>query len=482
MIDEPCGDFPYDYCAAMRSVSTASAALVAKEISARELVDESIDRIEQFNEPLNAFVHVDVEGARAAADAIDERRAHGESLHPLAGIPFGVKDLEDASGMPTTRGSRWFAGDPNAERDDMHVERLRAAGAIPLGKTASPEFGAWAYTSSPALGTTRNPWNLSQTPGGSSGGSSAAVSAGLVPFCTASDGGGSIRTPAGFCGLPGLKSTYGRIPTWRVTHLSQNAVHGILAATVTDTAMLMDAIVGPHSYDRTSHQHPGHSYASVIDHLPTKGLKAAWSSDLGMVTAFDPAVVAQAEAAMRILVAAAGIELVEIDVRFDDYIMTYAHIEGVESFIDLPSGLYPERADELDPRVRPGWDVNAQVTLPKYAEAFTARRKLEHQVAAVLEKVDVIFTPMSAITAFGADGPMPTEILGKPCHGGMSVLHGMLANLANLPAMSVPAGLVAGMPIGLQIIGRRFREDVCLRLARVIEQAQPWPLTAPGYN
>ena len=465
----------------MRSVSEAAAALAAKEISAREMVDESIDRIERFNEPLNAFVHVDFAAARAAASAIDERRMHGDACGPLAGIPFGVKDLEDAAGMPTTRGSRWFLGGAPAERDDMHVERLRAAGAIPIGKTATPEFGAWAYTSSPALGTTGNPWRLSQTPGGSSGGSSAAVSAGLVPFCTASDGGGSIRTPANFCGLPGLKSTFGRIPTWKGTHVTQNAVNGILAATVTDTAMLMDVIVGPHSYDRTSHQHPGYTYASVIDHLPTKGLKAAWSSDLGMVTAFDPEVVAQAERAMRALAAAAGIELVDIDVKFDDYILTYAHLEGVEQFVDLPNGLFPERADELDPRVRPGWDASARVTLPRYAEVFTARRKLEHQVAAVLDQVDVIFTPMSAMTAFPAAGPMPTEINGTPCHGGMSVLYGMLANLVNLPAASVPSGLVGGMPTGLQIIGQRFREDVCLRLARVLEQTQPWPRLAPDY-
>ena len=153
--------------------------------------------------------------------------------------------------MPTTKGSRWFADQPPKTADSLHVGRLRAAGAIPIGKTAAPEFGAWAYTASPLLGVTRNPWDPAVTPGGSSGGSTAAVSVGMVPFGTASDGGGSIRTPAAFTGLVGLRPSYGRIPTFGDTHLAQNAVVGSVTTTVADTALLLDVMAGPDARDRT---------------------------------------------------------------------------------------------------------------------------------------------------------------------------------------------------------------------------------------
>jgi len=195
-------------------------------LSAEELVRTCLEAVEHHNGRLNAFVHVDADLALAEARVVDAAVRDGEPLGPLAGVPFGVKDLEDCAGMPTTKGSRWFAGGPPKTADSLHVGRLRAAGAIPIGKTAVPEFGAWAYTASPLLGVTRNPWDPSVTPGGSSGGSTAAVSVGTVPFGTASDGGGSIRTPAGFTGLVGLRASYGRIPTFGDTHLAQNAVVG----------------------------------------------------------------------------------------------------------------------------------------------------------------------------------------------------------------------------------------------------------------
>ena len=237
----------------MPTVADAAQLIRAGRLSAEELMVSCIDAIQRDNPDLNAFVHLEAEHALAAAKAVDaavHNRRVGE-LGPLAGVPFGVKDLEDCAGMPTTQGSRWFAGGPPKTADSIHVGRLRSAGAIPVGKTATPEFGAWAYTASPLLGVTRNPWNLSRTPGGSSGGTAAAVSSGMVPFGTASDGGGSIRTPASFTGLVGLKCTYGRIPTLGDTHLAQNAVVGSLTTTVADTALLLDVMAGPDARDRT---------------------------------------------------------------------------------------------------------------------------------------------------------------------------------------------------------------------------------------
>jgi aspartyl-tRNA(Asn)/glutamyl-tRNA(Gln) amidotransferase subunit A len=448
------------------------------ELSARELVQRALDRAAEIQSALTAFVHVDAERALAAADDVDQARAAGEALGPLAGVPFGVKDLEDCIGMPTRRGSRWYADAGPAIRDDIHVERFRAAGAIPIGKTATPEFGAFGYTASPLTGVTRNPWNPERTPGGSSGGTAAAVAAGSIPFGTASDGGGSIRGPAASCGLPGFKPTYGRVPTFGVTRHAGNAVNFALATTVADTALLFDLAVGPDMRDRTSSPPPGISYVDASEQLDVAGLRTAWSADLGFVTT-DPDVVAITEQAASTLVGAAGLGDAGADVRFDDFIWIYAFMESADQFVDVPDG-WEDRLDELDPLVVGGWRRNRTVTLPQFAKVEKARRDLELQVAELFEHVDVLLTPTNPCAPFAAEGPMPTEIAGQRCHAGTAALLTMFANVANLPSITVPAGLTAeGLPVGLMITTARHREDQCLRLARIFEQAAPWPRHAP---
>jgi aspartyl-tRNA(Asn)/glutamyl-tRNA(Gln) amidotransferase subunit A len=381
--------------------------------------------------------------------------------------------------MPTTRGSRWFSNNPAATADDIHVARLRAAGAIPVGKTTAPEFGTWAYTASPMFGVTRNPWNLQRTPGGSSGGSAAALAAGCLPFATASDGGGSIRTPAAFCGLPGLKASYGRIPGIGITSLSQNAVVGALATTITDTALLLDIMSGPDRRDRTCLPAPTTNYSHAIEVLDVAGLRVGWSADLGFAIVEDE-VVSLAEAAMRTLLGAADLDLRAPAIAFDDFVGVYARIEGADMWIDIPPDCYPARADELDPLVRPGWDRAATVTLPKFAAVYRARREIELQCAALFEEIDVLITPTTSVPAFAAEGPMPTSIAGRTTHAGMATPFTMFANLCNLPSISLPAGLTAdGLPVGVLITADRHREDVCLRLGRILEQAMPWPRHAP---
>jgi len=457
-----------------------SAALVRSgQVSARALVEQSLQRIEEGNPALNAFVHLDAHRALAQADRVDMARAAGETLGPLAGVPFAVKDLEDCTGMPTTRGSRWYADSPPATRDDIHVARFRAAGAIPVGKTATPEFGAWGYTASPLLGVTRNPWKVSRTPGGSSGGTAAAVSAGLLPFGTASDGGGSIRGPASSCGLPGLKPTYGRIPTFGVTRHAQNAVNFALATTVADTALLLDVAAGPDARDRTSLPAPAVSYTAAIEQLDVAGLRATWSSDLGFVTV-DREVAALTERAASTLVDAAGMSFTDVVVQMNDFIGIYAFMEAADRFVDVPSD-WEQRLDELDPLVVEGWRRTAATTLPRFAKVERNRRGLELQVAELFEQTDVLLTPTNACPPFAAEGPMPTEIDGRACHGGHAALLTMLANVANLPSISVPAGMTAdGLPVGLMITAPRHREDICLRVARILEQAAPWPRHASG--
>ena len=467
----------------MPTVIEAARSIRNGERSAVDLMQSCLAAIAQTNSKLNAFVHLDAEGSLAAARAVDAqvRAGRANELGPLAGVPFGVKDLEHCAGMPTTFGSRWFKGKPAVTADDIHVARLRAAGAIPIGKTAAPEFGAFAYTASPALGITRNPWNLSRTPGGSSGGSSAAVSAGIVPFCTASDGGGSIRTPAAFTGLPGLKCTYGRIPSFGVTHIAQNAVVGSLATTVADTAYLLDVMAGPDARDRTALPSPGISYLNAMTTLDIKGVRVAWSSDLGFAVV-DPEIARLCEDAARQLVNVCDGVWVEQPVQLEDYIRIYGRIEGVDQFVGIDPDLWRNRLDELDPLVAPGWASARNATLPKIAAVEMQRREFVTRIAEMLSGVDLLLTPMIARTAFAAEGPMPTAVNGVAGHGGMAVIHGMLANLVNLPAISVPVGAASdGMPVGLQIIGPRYREDLLLAAAHRFERARPWPRHAPHF-
>ena len=461
-------------------VTEAAELVRGGEVSARELVQSCLERIEARDPSLRAFVHLDHSSALEAADRVDAARRAGEELPPLAGVPFGVKDLEDCAGMPTTRGSRWYARSGPASSDDIHVARFRAAGAIPVGKTATPEFGAWGYTSSPLLGTTRNPWNTERTPGGSSGGTAAAVSAGMIPFGTASDGGGSIRGPASSCGLPGLKPTYGRVPTLGVTRHAQNAVNFALATSVADTALLFDIASGPDPRDRTCLPSSGVRHVDAIEQLDVNGLRATWSPDLGFVVV-DPAVAALGANAASLLATAAGLRDSGADVRLDDYIRVYVRMEGADRFVDVPDG-WESRLDELDPLVVDGWRSTSKVTLPSFATVERERRLLELRMADLFDRTDVLLTPTNACPPFAAEGPMPTEIAGRRCHGGHAALLTMLANIVNLPSMTLPAGVTDdGLPVGLMVTAPRHREDICLRLARIWEQVSPWPRHAPGY-
>ena len=463
----------------MPSVVEAAARVRTGTQSAEDLVRTCLAAVEQDNERLNAFVHLDAERALAEARAVDAAVRNGDELGPLAGVPFGVKDLEDCAGMPTTKGSRWFADGPPKTTDSLHVGRLRRAGAIPIGKTATPEFGAWAYTASPLLGVTRNPWDLSVTPGGSSGGSAAAVSVGMVPFGTASDGGGSIRGPAAFTGLVGLRPTNGRIPTFGDTHLAQNAVVGSVTTTVADTALLLDVMAGPDARDRTCLPAPPVRYLDALEQVDLAGLRVGWSADFGFAVV-DPEVATLCEQAARSLVAATGATLVDTAITLEDYTRTYALIEGVDKFVGVDADLWEHRLDELDPLSAPGWRYLSQKTLPWHAAVEADRRRLVHQVAELYEDIDLLLTPAASIPPFAAEGPMPTEVAGREVHGGMSVVLGFLASLVNLPALSVPAGLTqAGLPVGLQIIGPRHREDLVLAAGAHYEQARPWPRHCP---
>ena len=449
------------------------------ERSASEVLDETLVALQKGNERLNAFVHVDEGVARAAASAVDEAVARGDDPGPFAGVPFGVKDLEHCAGMPTSYGSLLFTGGPPAAADSVHVGRLRAAGAVPVGKTAAPEFGTLSFTKTKAWGTTRNPWDLAKTPGGSSGGSAAAVAGGLVPMATASDGGGSTRIPASFSGLVGFKPSQGRIPH-PLTQASQTSVVGALVTTVADAARHLDVAAGPDDRDRLSLPASGVRYEDAIESLDVGGLRVAWTDDLGFAPV-DPEVLELTRAAGEALLdAAAGVQRVDVDVQLTDPVRTWLSAGAVDLWLDVEPGMYPERSDELTGFVARTLAATKDYPISKYERVLRRRQQLTEDCARIFESVDVLLLPTTAVPAFAAEGPPPTEIAGREVEAAMATPFTMLANLCWNPAVSVPAGLTAaGLPVGLQVMGRRHADEVVLRLARIFEQARPWPVLAP---
>ncbi len=450
-------------------------AVRAGQRSAADGVEEALAAI-AADDTLGAFVAVDAEGARTAAADVDAAVARGEDPGPLAGVPFGVKDLEDCAGLPTSHGSLLYKGRAPVAADSVQVGRMRAAGAIPVGKTAAPEFGTLSWTRTKAWGTARNPWDTSCTPGGSSGGSGAAVAAGIVPLATASDGGGSTRIPAGFCGLVGHKASYGRVPDPKAAG-SMTAVLGALVTTVADAARHLDVVSGPDARDRTSLPPPGLSYEEVIDALPTAGLRARWSDDLGFA-AVDPEVVSVARAAAGVLAEAGALTLDEDPIHLTDPVRTWLSSGAVDLWMDLEDDMWPGVADDLTLYSRRVLEQTEQMTLPRLVAPARRRHVLEREVGELFGEVDVLLTPTTAVPAFAAEGPPPAEIAGQSVSAPMATPFTMLANLCWNPSTSVPAGRTeAALPVGLMVTCRLHRDDVCLRLARLLEQAAPWPRT-----
>ncbi|MEA3078413.1 MAG: aspartyl-tRNA(Asn)/glutamyl-tRNA(Gln) amidotransferase subunit [Actinomycetota bacterium] len=466
----------------MRSVIEVAGAVRSGSVSAASVVEECLGLIEERDGALNSFLFVDVDGARASAAAVDAAVARGEDPGPLAGVPFGVKDLQDCRGMPTTHGSMMFKDRPVASSDAIQVARLRAAGAIPVGKTTSSEFGAYAFTNTVAWGVTRNPWDVSKTPGGSSGGSAAAVAAGMVPFCTASDGGGSIRIPGAFTGLPGFKPSFGRIPNHK-RRGSFTGVWGSMTTTVADCARVLDVCAGPDDRDRSSLPAPGVSYEALIDALDVAGLKAVWSRDFGYAPAVDAEVESLSFAAAERLADVAGLDLVDRPVSFTEPVKVWLGVGTVDIWEDIERGMWPERADEFTPTLQFMYRMTEGVSVRQYARMGLRRQQFEQELAAVYDDVDLVLSPTTAVPAFAAEGPMPSSIGGVAlATPALSVPFTMAANLCWNPAISLPCGLTSdGLPVGVQVMARRHRDDIVLRLARLFEEASPWPLLAPGY-
>ncbi len=461
----------------------ASAHEIAAEVRARRLspvdvVAAAIGRIERLNPVVNAFVALRADEALADARALAERIARGEDPGPLAGVPFGVKDLEDLAGLPTTHGSLPFRGHV-ASADSTQVARLRRAGAIPVGKTNTPEFGYTAFTKNRVFGATRNPWHLARTPGGSSGGSAAAVAAGMVPFATASDGGGSIRIPASYCGTFGLKPTFGRIPRGGFEMLDwiDTTVVGPITRSVVDAALYLDAVAGPDPLDPDSLPASSAPWTPRLDVLPA-ALRVGFSPTLGYArVAREVRIVV--DAAVDVLAQALGCGIEPLPIALTDVGSAW----GVLNAVELRA-----RLGDLIERHRDAWgrgflallELGARLGPAELGAAQRRRTALVGELAQLFERIDLLVTPTLPSVAFDAGGPLPTGVDGQEFASPMHVVAFTYPfNLSGHPACTVRAGFTAeGLPVGLQLVADRGREDLLLQAARAYERLRPfdgWP-------
>jgi aspartyl-tRNA(Asn)/glutamyl-tRNA(Gln) amidotransferase subunit A len=449
----------------------------AGSIGPVEALDASLAAIEASG--LNAFSHLDVDAARAVAASSDV------SL-PFGGVPMGVKELEMVGGWPFTEASLLFK-DRIAQHDATQVVRLRAAGAVLAGQTTASEFGGINYTSTKLHGTTRNPWDPERTPGGSSGGSAAAVAGGLIPIASGSDGGGSIRIPAGFTGLFGLKSTFGRIP--RGPHTLQpplTVVVGCVSRSVRDTARWFDVCNGFDARDTLSLLRVD-GWEAGLDSFDLRGKRAVISIDLGSAIV-EPRAAALVMEAAEALTASAGLSRVDVAVDLPEGGLEWA----MSNLIGLAGSLgdrYPDCNDDLTPEIQLGMNLathHLNVQTAGATEMF--RIDVNEKMADIFERADFIMTCTNPDTAFAAAGPMPTTVGGVDLMAeyGLNKAAGnngsltIPANLTGNPAVNIPAGLVDGVPVGLQVIGRHHQDQLLLDLARVAERERPWPLVAPA--
>lgn len=458
----------------MRNLIDVADKVRVGELSAIKVVEDSFAAIEARNPALNAFIMLDREGALRKAAEIDKAVAAGADPGPLAGVPFGVKDLEDLAGFPTTQGCEFLKNSPPKTASSPHVERLIAAGAIPVGKTATAEFGMDSATSTYAYGVTRNPWNPEKTPGGSSGGSSSAVAAGMVPLATATDGGGSTRQPASYTSLIGLKPSHGRIA--KSNGFANWSVHGGLTRSVREQARYLDVASGPDDRDRQSLPANSYKYEDIIDTLDVSGLKALWTPDCGYAVV-EPEVVELARDAAERLIRAANLTETSGVFHPTNIMRDWAAINLYSLEDDfVRDGFLPEGWDRLSP--------NTQRILKRTRErkpqidlkaSWACIEKLNNEVAEFFKSHDLLMSPATALKPYEAAATSPQIIDGRDASQTGAEPFGMLANACWNPSISIPAGLTSdGLPVGLQITARRHRDDVLLRLARLYELAHPW--------
>ena len=449
------------------------AAIRGKEISPVEIVKAILARLEKINPQVNAFCTVVPELALRAAQKAEEEITHGQEIRPLHGIPVSIKDLTITAGIRTTFGSKIYEN-YIPEEDALIVKRLKEAGAIILGKTNTPEFGAGANTYNAVFGATRNPWKLTHTCGGSSGGSAVALACGLGPLATGSDLGGSLRIPASFCGVVGLRTSPGLIPVYpRLLGWDTMTVEGPMARTVKDTALMLSVMAGRDDLAPISLPADGKAFLEAVENPEIKGWQIAWSPDLRLIPV-DKEIKNIAETAVNRFAELGGV----VTLDQPDY-------SGLREVIQVTrawrmAALYGEALkkwrNEMNPNLVANIEQGLKLSAEEIGRAEKNRTLIYQRVHRFFEKYDLLITPTVAIPPFPVEIPYPKEINGQPMadYTDWFILTYAIS-ITGHPAISIPCGFTAsGFPVGLQIIGRRLAEGSVLKAAAAFEIISPW--------
>ena len=440
------------------------------ELSAREVMSAHLAQIEAVDPAVNAIVTLVADRATGAASRADDALARGEPVGPLHGLPIAHKDLVATAGIRTTAGSPIFA-DTVPDTDDLLVERARAAGAIVLGKTNTPEFGAGSQTFNPVFGPTVNPYDLALTCGGSSGGAAAALACGMVPIADGSDLGGSLRNPASFCNVVGFRPTPGRVPSWPSSNAWQDlAVDGPMGRTVDDVALLLSVLAGTDPRVPISLPEPGSTFAPAIA-ADLGAPLLAWAPAADGTMPFDPRIPAIVDAG-RAVFESLGCRTEETfpDLRGarEVFFTMRAHM-----FASNLAELLEEHRDEMKATVVWNIEEGLRLTQPDIARAEWLRTELVERVVAFFARFDYLVMPVTQVPPFHVDTEFPTEIEGVTMPTYLDWMESCWCiTVTGSPAISVPSGFTDdGLPVGVQIVGRRGDDLGVLRLAQAFEQA-----------
>jgi amidase len=462
---------------------TLAGLLRGREVSAREVVAAHIERIEARDGAINAVVTRTFETALAKASAADEALAGGAEPGLLHGLPVAHKDLIETAGVRTTYGSPLFA-DFVPDQDALTVARMAGAGAISLGKTNVPEFGAGSHTVNPVFGATRNPFDLGRSAGGSSGGAAAALAARMICLADGSDLGGSLRNPASFCNVVGLRPSPGRVPAWPFSDIADNmGVQGPMARTVADVALLLAVLAGPDPRVPLALDEPPPALAAPAQvpgllERDIRGLRVAWSADLGLPV--EPAVLATLAPARQVL-ADLGCEIVDAAPDLagaDEAFRTWRAFR----FATRLGPLLRAHPDQVGPNVTWNIERGFEVTAAELSRATVLFAALAERVSAFFATVDVLACPVSQVVPFDVEADWVRDINGLPQQTYLDwMASSYLISVTGLPAMSVPAGFTpGGLPVGLQLVGRRRAEWDLLRVAHAFEAATGYGRIAPA--
>ncbi|UFR04292.1 amidase [Streptomyces sp. Go40/10] len=446
------------------------------EFSPVEVTGAALERARHGRPEVNAFVRLTEEDALARARESEARWRRGEPAGLVDGVPVTVKDVLLLRGHPTLRGSRTVGEQGAWDEDAPPVARLRAHGAVFLGKTTTPEFGWKGVTDSPLTGVTRNPYDPTRTAGGSSGGSAAAVALGAGPLSLGTDGGGSIRIPAAFCGVFGLKPTYGRVPLYPASAFGTLSHTGPMTRDAADAALLLDVIGVPDPRDWSALPPAPGSFREALKG-GVRGLRVAYSPSLGGQVAVEPAVAAAVRRAVTAL-AGLGAYVEETDPDFSDPVDAF-HTLWFTGAARLTRNLPPHRRQALDPGLREICARGARMSALDYLAAVDVRTNLGRRMGRFHERYDLLVTPTLPITAFAAGREVPERSAHRRWTGWTPFTYPF--NLTQQPAASVPVGVDgAGLPAGMQIVAARHRDDLVLRAAHALYQAGAAGVAGPG--